>query len=480
MPGVAWLSALAFRVAGNLACRRPFRPPFRLWPFAPIYRCSGRGADTRVCSAETRLGAAVGHASACPVERGSTWGKVLLPTGVSGPLDGGLKGRLQARLPATLKAIFAFVPAALLAQVYLSTLPLDPSAPLDNPVERLRQQLAAGKMTPNDLPSLLAQLDIHTDTQALVFSKTSFQRTKIGPRNPRAIYFNDEVAVGWVPGGDGMEVAASDPRQGTVFYTFSESPPKLTRREECVHCHHGASTMGVPGMFVGSVFPDSSGAPARMGAIVTDHRTPFADRWGGWYVTAIHGEQRDRANATAPDPAEPLVLATEGRQNLRSLAREFDTTKYLAQTSDIVALMTFEHQTQMANLITRLGWDARMNLPIDADLAATADYMLFEDEAPLREPIQGVSTFTDTFPQRGPRDRKGRSLRDFDLHTRLFRYPLSYMIYSRAFDALPENVKDPLYRRLYASLTAAGRRDIVEILRDTKPSLPSYWRNAVE
>ncbi len=353
---------------------------------------------------------------------------------------------------------------------------------MDNSVERLRQQLATGRLTPapNDLPSLLAQLDIHTDTQALVFSKTSFQGTKIGPRNPRAIYFNDEVAVGWVPGGDGMEVAASDPRQGAVFYTFSELPPKLTRREDCVHCHHGASTMGVPGMFVGSVFPDSSGAPARMGAIITDQRTPFADRWGGWYVTAIHGEQHDRANATAPDPAEPLVLAAEGSQNLRSLAREFDTTKYLAQTSDIVALMTFEHQTQMANLITRLGWDARMSLPIDTDLKTTADYMLFEGEAPLREPIQGVSTFTETFPQRGPRDRKGRSLRDFDLHTRLFRYPLSYMIYSRAFDALPESVKGPLYRRLYASLTAAGRRDIIEILRDTKTSLPAYWREAVE
>lgn len=365
----------------------------------------------------------------------------------------------------------------LFGQGYLSTLPLDAAAPLDNPVESLRQDIDSGKVKLAGLSDLLARLDIHTDTQALVFSKTSFQGTKIGPRNPRAIYFNDEVAVGWVPGGDGMEVAASDPRQGTVFYTFNGT---LTRREECVHCHHGAATMGVPGMFVGSVFPDSSGAPARLGAIITDHRTPFADRWGGWYVTAIHGEQRDRANAIAPDPAEPLALATEGRQNLRSLAREFDTTRYLAATSDIVALMTFEHQTQMANLITRLGWDARLGLPVDADVAATADYMMFAGEAQLPEPVQGVSTFTETFPQRGPRDRKGRSLRDFDLHTRLFRYPLSYLIYSRAFDALPESVKGPLYRRLYASLVSAGRRDVIEILRDTKSSLPAYWREAVE
>jgi hypothetical protein len=281
-----------------------------------------------------------------------------------------------------------------------------------------------------------------------------------------------------VPGGDGMEVAASDPQQGVVFYTFRNV--MLTKREDCVHCHRGASTMGVPGMFVGSVFPDSSGAPARLGAIITDHRTAFADRWGGWYVTAVHGEQRDRANAIAPDPAEPLVLANEGRQNLHSLTREFDTTRYLAPTSDIVALMTFEHQTQMANLLTRLGWDARLNLPLEADLKTTLDYMLFDGEAPLPEPIEGVSTFTETFPQRGPRDRKGRSLRDFDLRTRLFRYPLSYMIYSRAFDALPASVKDALYRKLYASLVAAKRRDILEILRDTKSSLPVYWREAVE
>lgn len=373
---------------------------------------------------------------------------------------------------------WALVPTALLAQAYLSTLPLEPAGELHNPVERLRLDLASKKVTIDSLPALLAQLGIPIDSQALVFSKTSFQGTKIGPRNPRAIYFNDEVAVGYVPGGDGMEVAASDPRAGTVFYTFAEGA--LTRREDCVHCHHGASTMGVPGMFIGSVFPNSSGAAARLGAIITDHRTPFADRWGGWYVTAAHGEQRDRANSVAPDPAEPLVLANDGRQNLGTLAREIDVSRYLAPTSDIVALITFEHQTQMANLLTRLNWEARRGLATDADVKATADYMLFVDEAPIPEPIEGVSSFSQTFPKRGPRDRQGRSLRDFDLRTRLFRYPLSYMLYSRAFDALPESVKEPLYRRLYVGLKAEGRRDVIEIVRDTKESVPAYWRAAAE
>ncbi|HKE29272.1 MAG TPA: hypothetical protein VKB88_43275 [Bryobacteraceae bacterium] len=361
------------------------------------------------------------------------------------------------------------LPAALFAQPYLSTLPLDPSAPIDNPVERLR-----GTTVGLDLKSLLDRLDIPIESQALVFSKTSFQALRIGPRTPRSIYFNDEVSVGWVPGGDGMEVAASDPNRGAVFYTFRDGA--WMRPEQCLQCHHGASTMGVPGMYVGSVFPDATGAPARAGAIITDHRTPFADRWGGWYVTAARGEQPDRANAVALDPAEPLTLATEGRQNLRTLARELDASRYLAPTSDIVALMTFEHQTQMANLLTRLAWDARRGLPFDVDVKIAADYMLFVDEAPLVEPVAGVSRFSETFPRRGPRDRKGRSLRDFDLRTRLFRYPLSYMIYSRQFDALPANVHGALYRRLYDSLTAAGRRDVIEIVRDTKDWLPSYWR----
>jgi len=356
--------------------------------------------------------------------------------------------------------------------------------PVHNRIARLQTRLLGGqaklefKPPRGYLDSVLKNLGIDPSSQMLVYSKSSLQVQWVNAAAPRAIYFNDEVAVGWVPGGDGMEVAASDPMQGAVFYTFRDGA--LTRREECLHCHDGASTMGVPGMFVGSVFPDRTGAPARTGAIITDHRTPFADRWGGWYVTAAGGEQRDRANAVALDPAEPLVLATEARQNLRTLTREFDVSRYLAPTSDIVALMTFEHQTQMANLLTRLAWDARSGLPLEADLKTTADYMLFVDEALLAEPITGVSTFTETFPQRGPRDRKGRSLRDFDLRTRLFRYPLSYLIYGRKFDALPESVKGPLYRRLYDSLTAAGRHDIIEIVRNTKSSLPAYWRERVE
>ncbi|HXB73427.1 MAG TPA: hypothetical protein VNY05_34630 [Candidatus Acidoferrales bacterium] len=403
------------------------------------------------------------------------------------------------------------------AQIYASNLPSDhaailyQSAALDDAATRLGKQLASGKTRLafreggfGYLPGLLEYFGINPDTQALVFSQTSFQASKISPRNPRAIYFNDEVAVGWVRGGEGIEVAALDPTQGIVFYSLTGGT--LARRQECLHCHIGSATLGVPGMFVGSVYPNAFGRPDRTGAIITDHRTPFSDRWGGWYVNAARGQQRDRANATAPDPAEPHALMTEGKQNLASLTREFNTAGYLSPVSDIVALMTFEHQTQMVNFFTRLGWEARiaehdrkhdpqpdrqLEADIESAIQGTVAYMLFVDEAPLQEPVEGISTFTRTFPQRGPRDRQGRSLRDFDLQTRLFRYPLSYMVYSRAFDALPEGVRARIYRRLYdvlsgkersakfARISGSDRRAILEILGETKPRLPAYWKDHV-
>ena len=367
--------------------------------------------------------------------------------------------------------------------------------PLSDPVAHLADRLDRGtaKLVFREgglgyLPSLLEQLGIDADSQALVFSKTSFQAGRISPRNPRAIYFGDDVAVGWVRGGSGFELAALDPKQGVVFYSLGlqkTDRPQFLRSDACLRCHIGPATLGVPGIFIGSVYPDASGAPESAGAIITDHRTPFADRWGGWYVNAARGEQHDRANAVATDPAEPEVL--------QPLLRRFDPPGYLSSTSDIVALMTFEHQTQMTNLMTRLGWEARIaqhdSKPFDDDVEGIVLYMLFADEAPLREPVEGVSTFTKTFPERGPRDKKGRSLRDFDLQKRLFRYPLSYMIYSLTFEAMPDIVRDRIYRRLYevltekdksarfAGLSHEDRRAIFEIVRDTKANLPAYWRN---
>jgi hypothetical protein len=374
-----------------------------------------------------------------------------------------------------------------------------PDTPTTDAAELLNQKMAAGqvKLDFDDngtgyLDALLKALDIRRDSQVLVFSKTSFQAVRISPRQPRALYFNDKATVGFVQGSDVLELATLDPRQGYIFYTFENHKtehPVIDRRDVCLQCHHGPATAGVPGIMVASVYPDSSGMPfARLGMPATDHRTRFEERWGGWYVTGTHGGQRHRGNAVSRDRTSPDVLEARDTQNLLSLTKKFDTAPYLEPTSDIVALLTLEHQTRMTNLLTRIGWRTRIGENVDGDIDMVVPYMLFADEAPLIDTVKGSSTFETTFPQRGPRDPQGRSLRDFDLQTRLFRYPLSYMIYSELFDKLPDAPRNRIYQRLlevltarqskYPKLTPEVRRAILQIVVATKPSVPDAWKRA--
>jgi len=379
--------------------------------------------------------------------------------------------------------------------------------PVSDPAGQLNQRLEKGQVKLDYqtnglgyLPSLLKNLGINPDSQALVFSKTSFQAPKISPARPRAVYFSDTAAVGFVQDGEVMEVMGLDPRQGYVFYTLqtkqAKGAPELVRRGiECLQCHLGPATLNVPGELVSSAPTNSDGSrAARGGAVATDHRVPLAMRWGGWYVTGISGSQTHRGNATVADPIGGNVDAA-ARYNVTSLAGRFNIGAYLQPTSDIVALMTLEHQTTMTNLITRLGWEARIarqenklavfNARMDTLAGDLVDYMTFAEESPLREPVKGVSTFTQTFVQRGPKDKQGRSLREFDLKKRLFRYPVSYMIYSQAFDSLPDAARDRVYKHLYDALTAKtsklpeeDRHAALQIVRDTKTNLPSYWKTA--
>ena len=393
-------------------------------------------------------------------------------------------------------------------------------APVDDVISRLQQKIDAGeiKLQSDDnfgyLRSVLKALGVNESSQVLVFSKTSFQAPRIAPRTPRALYFNDKVAVGFVRTGDVLEFAALDPKLGIVFYTLDQEPsahPHFDRRDTCLQCHQSGGTLGVPGLVVRSIYPDSTGMPLfHAGTFVTDHRSPFKERWGGWYVTGTHGAQNHMGNAVVEDRNQPDRLQTEGTQNLTDLRGKIDTGAYLTPHSDIVALMTLEHQTQMANLLTRVGWEARLALydsvainkalgrapsemsestthRINAAAEELVQYMLFSGETRLTSPIKGTSDFTAEFAKAGPRDRQGRSLRDFDLRTRMFRYPCSYMIYTEAFDQMPDVVRERIYRRMwevlsgqdtsapFAHLSAADRRAIFEILRATKSGLPSYW-----
>jgi hypothetical protein len=162
--------------------------------------------------------------------------------------------------------------------------------------------------------------------------------------------------------------------------------------------------------------------------------------------------------------------------NVTSLSRNIDVDAYLEPTSDIVSLMIMEHQTRMTNLLTRLGWETRIeadSAKVDEMIREVVQYMLFEKETPLTDPIKGSERYAADFTALGPKDRKGRSLRDLDMKTRMFKYPCSFLIYSAQFDALPQPVKDKLYRQLREQLTQQNRLDVLEILKDTKKDFPA-------
>lgn len=372
-----------------------------------------------------------------------------------------------------------------------------------NMVDALNTRVQAGQVTlPYDnatgyLKPVLDALKVGIDSQIVVFSKTSLQSGIIQPRNPRVIYFNDSVVVAWVRGGF-IEIAAHDSAQGAVFYRVlrnAAGPPVMFRDNGCLQCHYSFATLGVPGFLAKSVPSalDGSALPW-LGNYLTDHRSPIADRWAGWFVTGKAGSSRHLGNAPVVDRNIDDVKIDDANLNLGDLRSRFDTSGYLSPHSDLVALLVFDHQLRMMNLLTRLGWQARALAHEGRSEAAivtalrdlaneTVDYMLFVDEAPLSG-VVGTSGFAESFSKRGPRDSKGRSLRDLDLKQRLFTNPCSYMIYSDAFEQLPAVAKRAIYTRLwevlsgaerapkYARLSAGDRDRIAEILRETKKDLP--------
>jgi hypothetical protein len=333
------------------------------------------------------------------------------------------------------------------------------------------------------LGSLLEKLDVPVESQLLLFSKTGIQHPFTSPERPRALYFNERVVVGYIPGAPMIEMASHDPTQGVIFQTMMQIPAvplQSARSERCAGCHLSGNTMFVPGILVRSNFTGADGRtmPA-LGNFIIDHRTPLEQRWGGWYVTGTHGAARHMGNAMVTDPSKPEGAIGDATLNRSALPDRVEAGSYPRQTSDIAALMVFDHQGRAINLLTSLGWEARVakaegRLDFSKgelrDLAReTADYFAFVDEAKLAAPIHGVSEFQKTFGKTGPRDRKGRSLRALDLQTRLFTYRCSYMIYSPAFDALLPEAKAAVLARLREVITD---RDTIEILDETKAG----WR----
>jgi hypothetical protein len=389
------------------------------------------------------------------------------------------------------------------------------NAVVNDPVAELIQDLDSGETVLDYdnkhgyLKSVLEQLDVPVSSQTLVFSKTSMQLHRITPRRPRAVYFNDDVYVGWCQQGEVLELAATDPQQGATFYTIKQTrraTPQITRdRGHCLACHASGRTQNIPGYLVRSVFASRSGQPnLGSGSFTTSDNSPFSERWGGWYVTGSHGQMRHMGNVYFEEDDEQGDR--ESAANLRSLDELISTRPYLSPHSDLVALMVLEHQTQMHNAITAANYECRevmhqmvhMNKLLEREpdyLSESADrrlnkaakgvvdHLLMCDEFQLADRVSGTSRFAEEFSSRARQDARGRSLREFDLNQRLFRYPCSYLIHSPAFDALPDlvcvRVVDLLRDVLdgknvqpeYNHLTTTMRQDILGILNSTKPLL---------
>ncbi len=386
-----------------------------------------------------------------------------------------------------------------------------------NDIADLQAKLRSGKVrlqyrAPRGyLDSLLEALKMSPTSQTLVFSKTSLQTQIISPATPRAIYFNDDTYVAWIEGTQMIEISTMDSALGTVFYTLSErsDAPPVPERESlrCLACHDTFSLQGggVPNfLFLSSYAIDGREVLTNTVASQTTDATPLSARWGGWYVTGKFGGLLHLGNLVPSDTTRAIPLARVSRGDVLNLDKFFDTGPYLTDKSDVVAVLVFEHQVDVHNLIIHANYKSRMLLerhspgssrddlswdqlsPVEqarfqALLEPLVRGMLFVDAAKLPTRLRGTSGYAKWFESLGPFDSQGRSLRDLDLDTRLFKYPLSFLIYSKGFDYLMPCVKQYVYGRLieiltgrdtspaFSSLSAAERRAILEILEATKP-----------
>ena len=387
----------------------------------------------------------------------------------------------------------------------------DRTEELVDPVALLNKQVEAGsvKFAFEDrlgyLNAVLKQFKVPVSSQTLVFSKTSCQAEFTSPKTPRALYFNDNVYVGFAQGDDMLDVIAIDPNKGPIFYVLEQRPdgkPLFKRASSCMGCHLSLKTQNVPGLMLRSNFTASDGrAMSQVNDFIGGHNSPLDQRWGGWFVTGTHAGDGHLGNMFVNERVPPTKLDLKKTSNITDLSPFMDTSKYPSPHSDTVALLVLDHANRMQNLLTRAQYETSFALHDRAAKNATASwsdqrvaiagevlvaYMLMRDEPPLHGEVRGTSSFASEFAKLGPFDTKGRSLREFDLHTRLFKYPCSYQIYSEAFDALPAEMKAFIWKRLeevlggkeqsgqYAGFAASDRQAVREILLDTKPEYRAW------
>jgi len=387
--------------------------------------------------------------------------------------------------------------------------------PTHNAIARLQQRLAAGEIkltytAPRGyLDSLLAALNVSPSSQTLVYSKTSLQTGAIDAATPRALYFDTDTYVGYVQGTRNLELGTMDSELGQVFYTLPNrdaGAPQLQRQTlTCLACHdtYEMSGGGVPRFLLMSSYVSIRGDQlTHEDNILTTDETPIESRWGGWYVTGHTGKQVHVGNILVKSIQELVKLDSVRRGNIDTLDGLFDTAPYLTNKSDVVALLVLQHQVTVQDLLTRANFEVRQALARSGNqpgaLAAKtraqlhgylddlAKAMMFGDAAPYTDTVRGNSGFDAWFQKQGSKDAQGRSLRDLDLQTRLFRYPLSYLVYSDSFNGLPDFAREYVFGKFaavlqgrdhsptYAFMTDADRRDTLQILTATQPAFAKY------
>jgi len=442
------------------------------------------------------------------------------------PSGGGLnmanRNRRISRLIA-LASLFLFRDIGTLIAADLESPPISyATAKENNSISGLQEAIQSGKSKLafekkwGYLPGVLKALDVPISSQMLVFSKTSLQRNKISPTTPRALYFNDEVYIGFCQSGDVLEVSVADPQLGTAFYILEQIKQKTPRfqrqTDSCLICHGSSVTQGFPGHLARSVYPDREGQPLfSLGSHRVEHSTPLAKRWGGWFVSGTTPGRHHLGNMTLPQNTRNPPEENPKGSNLTDLSKLCETTEYLAPHSDLVALLVFEHQAEAHNRITRAALETRIALHqqeefdrilkrttegfsestarrIDSACESLVEYLFFCGEAPLGGKVTGTSPFASEFSARGAKDSHGRSLRDFDLNERMFKYPLSYLVLTKSFEGLPKEAKDAATKKIveilkkgspeekYAHLTPERRAAIREILTQTSPN----WKAKLE
>lgn len=358
------------------------------------------------------------------------------------------------------------------------------------------------------LKDLLKAFDVPISSQVLVYSKTSFQISHINPHTPRAIYFNDEIYIGWVMGSRTLEISVASPENGTNFYTLSpdRGQPLLYREtHDCLQCHGGSRTRSIPGHLIRSVFTKPDGhAILKAGSDLVDLRLPWEKRFGGWYVTGLKNSQH-RGNQIFVETDFGAEKAN--RAPLVENHDKIDHTNLLHSDSDIIAHLVLQHQVQFHNALSKLTLMTQKALhdqkvfdqllERDGTLVESTlrrihhaaedliEAMFFYEEITPMPEMVFESKFRTDFERMGPKDKKDRSLRKLDLHQRLFRYPLSYLIYSDSFLKLPNHAKQYVLDQIndilnpdkvhekYRNIDERDKKIVLSILKQTHPDFKS-------